>query len=264
MPSISTDQGSLHYEVHGKGRPVVLLHGYQGSWGLWRSTMGLLGDSFRTYAVDFWGFGESGARRSSYALPDFVDLVDQFMAQLGIVRAPLVGHSMGGSVALLVAAQYPQRVTKAVAISSPIVGSSLRFFPRVFGYRPVGWVIYRNLWLYRRLYRLLARSYSRDPNWADMMDRDVSQVRLEPFFASIGSLRRTDLRPQLTAITAPVLGMYGEKDNVVDPRQCRLLQESMPRAVVERFPDCGHFLMLDAPERFMRQLRSFLDEPTIL
>ncbi|HET6846489.1 MAG TPA: alpha/beta fold hydrolase, partial [Anaerolineales bacterium] len=190
MPSISTDQGSLHYEVSGKGPPVVLLHGYQGSWGLWQSTMAFLGDSFRTYAVDFWGFGESGARRPSYAVGDFVDLVDQFMEQMGIARAPLVGHSMGGTVALLVAARHPQRVAKVVAISSPIVGSSLRFFPRVFGIRPVGWLMYRNLWLYRRLYRLLAFKYSRDPEWPDMMDRDVTQVKLEAFFSSIGSLRR--------------------------------------------------------------------------
>ena len=187
--------------------------------------MGFLGGSFRTYAVDFWGFGESGARRPSYAVRDFVDLVDQFMEQMGIVRAPLVGHSMGGSVALLVAARYPERVTKAVVISSPILGSSLRFFPRIFGFRPVGWVMYRNLWLYRRFYRLLAPSYSRDPHWADMMDRDVSQVKMEAFFASIGSLRRTDLRPVLPQIQAPVLGMYGEKDNVVHPGQWRLLQE---------------------------------------
>ncbi len=123
--------------------------------------------------------------------------------------------------------------------------------------------MYRNLWLYRRLYRLLAPMYSRDPKWADMMDHDVSHVKLEAFFASIGSLRNTDLRPVLPRIQAPVLGMYGEKDNVVDPRQCMLLQECMPDASVQRFPDCGHFIMLDDPAGFMRQLRSFLDESTI-
>jgi pimeloyl-ACP methyl ester carboxylesterase len=263
VPSISTDQGSLHYEVSGRGRPVVLLHGYLGSWGLWQSTMEQLGASFRTYAVDFWGFGESGARRPSYAVDDFVTLVDQFMEQMGIACAPLVGHSMGGSVALLVASRYPDRVTQAVAIASPIVGSSLRFFPRVFGRRSVGWLMHKNLWLYRRLYRLLGPMYSRDPNWADMMDRDVSHVKLEAFFSSIGSLRSIDLRPVLRRIAVPVLGMYGGRDNVVHPEQWRLLKQGIPASAVEHFPESGHFIMLDEPKDFMQRLRSFLDGSVI-
>lgn len=260
MPSIATDQGSLHYEVSGKGRPVILLHGYQGSWGLWQPTMEFLGDSHRTYAVDFWGFGESGARRSSYEINDFVDLVAEFMEQMGIGRAPLVGHSMGGTVALMVAARHPEIVTRIAVVSSPIVGSSLRFFPRVFGIRAVGRFMYRNLWLYRLFYRLLAPAYSRDPHWADMMDRDVSHTQLEAFFASIGSLRTADLRPVLSGIQVPVLGMYGERDNVVDPREWVHLDERIPGASVERFPGCGHFIMLDEPGRFMRRLLSFLDD----
>jgi len=261
VSSITTDQGSLHYEVCGKGPPVILLHGYQGSWGLWQATMEALGKAYRTYAVDFWGFGESGARRSSYAIEDFVGLVDQFMSQMGIGQAPLVGHSMGGSVCLLVAARKPERVQKAIAIAAPVVGSSLRFFPRIFGVPAVARLTFRNLRMYRWAYRLLAATYSRDPNWADMMDRDVSHVTLEAFFASIASLRRADLRPLLPRITAPVLGMYGARDNVVDPRQWEPLQAGIPGARMEQFFDSGHFLMLDEPSHFMRALKAFLDEP---
>jgi len=259
VSSIATDQGSLHYEVFGKGRPVILLHGYQGSWGLWQATMEELGGSFRTYAVDFWGFGESGARRNSYAVEDFVSLVDQFMVQLGIARAPLVGHSMGGTVCLLFAARHPDRVEKVAAISAPVVGSSLRLFPRVFGYRSLGWFTHQNLWLYRRFYRLLASQYSSHPAWADMMDRDVSRTTLEAFFASIGSLRRTDLGPALPHVSAPVLAVYGTRDNVVDPSQWRLLQHGLPHVRTVLFPSTGHFPMLDEHDRFLCHLRSFLD-----
>jgi pimeloyl-ACP methyl ester carboxylesterase len=261
VSSITTDQGSLHYEVFGRGHPVILLHGYQGSWGLWQATMEVLGATYRTYAVDFWGFGESGARRSSYAVDDFVSLVDQFMSQMGIAHAPLVGHSMGGTVCLLVAARHPQRVEKAVAISAPIVGSSLRFFPKVFGFRPVGWLTYHNLWLYRWFYRILAPVYSRDPEWARMMDRDVSHTTLEAFFASIGSLRTADLRPVLPGIRMPVFGMYGGRDNVVDPRQEQLLRNGTSRRRTHVFPASGHFIMLDEPASFTEHLKAFLDEP---
>ena len=78
--------------------------------------MSFLGRYYRTYALDFWGFGESGKKRETYAVQDFVSLVDQFMEQLGIVNAPLVGHSMGGTVSLSVAIKYPQRANKVVVV----------------------------------------------------------------------------------------------------------------------------------------------------
>ena len=83
MSSITTDQGIVHYEVYGRGKPVILLHGWLGSWGLWQETMGFLGRYYRTYALDFWGFGESGKKRETYAVQDFVSLVDQFMELRG-------------------------------------------------------------------------------------------------------------------------------------------------------------------------------------
>ncbi|HQV95968.1 MAG TPA: alpha/beta hydrolase, partial [Anaerolineales bacterium] len=70
MSSITTDQGIVHYEVFGRGKPVILLHGWLGSWGLWQETMAYLGKSYRTYALDFWGFGESGKKRETYAIQD--------------------------------------------------------------------------------------------------------------------------------------------------------------------------------------------------
>ena len=260
MSSITIDQGIVHYEVYGRGKPVILLHGYQGSWGLWQKTMGYLGQYYRTYALDFWGFGESGAKNKTYAVQDFVSLVNQFMEQLGIIRAPLVGHSMGGTVSLMVSMRFPERVQKVVVIGSPIAGSSLFFFPRVFGYRPIGWVVYHNIWIYKMFYRVLAPYYSKDPNWADMMDRDISRTTLESFFASIGSLHRTDLRPNLDKIQSPVMGMYGDKDIVVDPYQWKPLQEGVKTARIERFPNAGHFIMLDEPEPFANTLKNFLDE----
>jgi pimeloyl-ACP methyl ester carboxylesterase len=103
LSSIVTSQGVVHYETYGRGRPVVLLHGWLGSWGCWSATMEALAPSYRTYALDFWGFGESDKRRESYYISDFIALVDQFLERLGIQSAPIIGHSMGGTVALSLA-----------------------------------------------------------------------------------------------------------------------------------------------------------------
>ena len=259
MSSITTDQGIVHYEVYGRGRPVILLHGWLGSWGLWQETMSRLGQYYRTYALDFWGFGESGKKRETYAVQDFVSLVDQFMEQLGISQAPLVGHSMGGTVSLSVAIQFPQRVSKVVVVGSPIVGSSLSLLLKLFGRRPIAFVVYNNLWVFQLSYHIMASMYSRDKRWPQMMDRDTSKLTLESFLLSIASLRRTDLRPLLNMIKVPVMGMYGDKDIVVHPRQWEPLKKGLPNARIERFHKAGHFIMLDEPQNFLDTLKSFLD-----
>jgi pimeloyl-ACP methyl ester carboxylesterase len=259
VSSITTDQGIVHYEVYGRGRPVILLHGWLGSWGLWQDTMAYLGRYYRTYALDFWGFGESGKKRDTYAVQDFVGLVDQFMEQLGIVQAPLVGHSMGGTVSLSVAIQYPHRVSKVVVVGSPIFGSSLSILLKLFGRRPIAFVVHRNMWAFQLSYHLLAPLYSRDRRWPKMMDRDLSRTTLESFLLSISSLRRTDLRPFLSQIKVPVMGMYGDRDIVVHPKQWQPMQAGIPNSRVERFRKAGHFIMLDEPKPFMDVLHDFLN-----
>jgi len=221
--------------------------------------MANLGKYYRTYALDFWGFGESGKKRDTYAVQDFISLVDQFMEQLGIEQAPLVGHSMGGTVSLSVAVQYPQRVRKVVVVGSPIVGSSLSFLLKLFGRKSIAYVVYNNSWALRFFFHILAPLYSKDRRWAKMMDRDLSKTTLESFLFSIASLRRTDLRPVLPQIKIPAMGMYGDKDVVVHPAQWKPMLEGIPHARIERFHEAGHFIMLDEPEKFSEVLKSFLD-----
>ena len=222
--------------------------------------MAQLGQHFRTYALDFLGFGESGKKRDTFTVQDFVAMVDQFMEQLGIERAPLVGHSMGGTVSLMVAIRYPHRVEKVVVVGSPIVGSSLSFLLKLFGQPWVAYVVHHNLWMLRLGFRILAPLYSRDPRWSDMMNRDLSRTTLESFLISISSLRRTDLRPELERVMIPAMGMYGDKDIVVDPRQWQPMQSGITHARIERFETAGHFIMLDEPQVFSDTLVHFLKD----
>lgn len=85
MASLVTEQGIVHYEAYGRGRPVLLLHGWLNSWALWRQTIELLGKEFRMYALDFFGFGDSGTQAEEFSVNNFVLMVDQFMDRMGIV-----------------------------------------------------------------------------------------------------------------------------------------------------------------------------------
>ncbi|MCI0555195.1 MAG: alpha/beta hydrolase [Anaerolineae bacterium] len=260
MSSITTDQGIVHYEVYGRGKPVILLHGWLGSWGLWQETMGFLGRYYRTYALDFWGFGESGKKRETYAVQDFVSLVNQFMDQLGIMHAPLVGHSMGGTVSLSVAIRFPERVSKVVVVGSPMVGSSLAPLLKLLGLRPVAFMLFNMMGVFRAGMRVYSPFICRDPRFPGMMDRDLTRTTLESFLRSIGSLRRTDLRPMLDQIKIPALGIYGDRDIIVHPKQWQPMQKGIGHAQIERLPLAGHFPMLEEPQRFAERLKTFLDK----
>lgn len=262
VSSITTDQGIVHYEVYGRGKPVILLHGWLGSWGLWQETMAYLGQYYRTYALDFWGFGESGRKQASFTVQDYVSMVSQFMDQLGIIRAPLVGHSMGGTVSLKVCIDHPEKVSKVVVIGSPINGSSLALLLKLAGIPWIAFLVHNMMWALKLGIRIASPIVTSDPRWSEMMDRDLSRTTLESFFKSIATLRRTNLIPDLGAVQVPVLGMYGRKDVIVHPDQWQPLQQGVSTAQIERFDQAGHFIMLDEPQRFMQTLHNFLDGST--
>lgn len=259
MPTLVTEQGIVHYETYGRGRPVLLLHGWLGSWSLWRNTIEILGKEFKTYALDFFGFGESLDRRADFSVDNFVESVSQFMDRLGIVKAPLVGHSMGGTVALGASIRYPEKVVKTTIIGSPVQGDSLNFLLRLSGYKGIASIIWTTPVLLRVFMRGYAYFLAKDGKaLGDMIVADVSRVTADSFFQSIGTLRQTDLRDQIGVLEMPILGIYGKRDRIVNPKQSKVLQQYAPASRIAWFEGSGHFPMMDEPERFHDTLRDFL------
>ena len=259
MPTLVTETGIVHYETYGRGRPVLLLHGWLGSWMLWRPTIEILGREFRTYALDFFGFGESVDRQSNFSVNNYVDSVNQFMERLGIPKAPLIGHSMGGTVSLAASARFPEKIVKTTVIGSPIVGTSLNWLLKLSGYRGIA----RIIWTTPALLKLFLRGYgyyiaNDGRKVGKMLVEDVSKIAADSFFQSIGTLRQTDLRPLIGDLPMPVLGMYGKKDRIVNPNQSKALKEAAPKSKIAWFEGSGHFPMIDEPDRFHEIVRDFL------
>ena len=260
MSTITTDQGIVHYEVYGRGRPVILLHGWLGSWGVWQKTMTHLHSDYRTYAMDFWGFGESGKKRESYSINDFVSLVEQFMEQLGIVKAPIIGHSMGGTVSMSFAIKHPHRVTKVGVIGSPVKGNSLAFLLKLAGNQFIATLVHNSLWALKLGIRIAAPVVTKDRRWPEMISADLSKTTLESFLLSIKSLHNTDLTEELKTIQIPIMAMYGAKDVIVNPNQKDIIQKEALHPHIIHYKNSGHFIMLDEPDVFVRDLKSFLDD----
>lgn len=263
MATMVTQQGILHFETYGRGRPVLLLHGWLGSWALWRNSFEVLGQSkyqLKVYALDFFGFGESSNKSDEFSVRNFVNLVNEFMDRQGIQKAALVGHSMGGTVSLTVAIEHPERVAKAVVIGSPVNGASLSWLLKLSGNPGFANLI----WTFPNLVYLFLRGYSYfmandGAAMEKMVTSDLSKVSVKPFFQSIATLGATDLRQQVEGLTLPVMGIYGPKDIIVSPNQAKVLKKHIPHARVEWFENSGHFPMMDEPERFHTVLVDFLN-----
>ncbi len=266
MATLVTEQGIVHYEAYGRGRPVLLLHGWLNSWALWRNTIELLGREFRMYALDFLGFGESAAASADFSVNNFVLMVNQFMDRMGIVKAPLVGHSMGGTVALSAAIRHPEKVVKVIVVGSPVVGNALSPLLKLAAYR--GWsdlgqsapLLFDAFQSgFRPFLRLYSHTMAKEGKvLGDMLTADVSRLTAGPFFESVSTLRNTDLRARLGELQMPVLGVYGKRDNIVNPNQSKLLKELLPHAQIAWFERSGHFPMMDESDRFHETVRDFL------
>ena len=262
MSSIVTSQGIVHYEAYGRGRPVILLHGWINSWGVWQDLMIDLAENsrFKVYALDFWGFGESAKDNTPpFKIMSYVQMVEQLMEILGIECSPVLGHSMGGTVALSLALERPERVTKVGVVGAPLIGSALNFFLRLAAWN---WVqlAQRLPFLTHSIVRTLIRiNTARDSERVrKMLLQDVNKTSMESFFRSIGDLRRVNLCPQLSSLTMPALGVVGRSDNIVDPHQIDLLAENVPASQTLVMPQSRHFPMLDEPEPFNAAVRQFL------
>lgn len=268
MSSIVTEQGLLlHYQSIGRGEPVILLHGWVNSWRVWRDSMLALRDTgkYRVYTLDFWGFGESSkgpsasaaVPASSFEIDSYVEMVYEFMEKLGIQQATILGHSMGGTVALKMALAHPDRVKKVAVVGSPVVGSSLNRLLRLAGNGYIAKVVWQFPVIRQTILRLLLQKDT--SNIREMISDDLEQATLESFFQSIGDLRDTDLRTQLTSLQIPTLGIYGAKDNIVSPKNALWLQGTMRTAQIAMMKRSRHFPMVDEPQEFLHSLDHFLN-----
>jgi len=118
MSAILIENDLVHYEVLGRGKPVLFLHSWIGSWRYWIPVMQAASVGYRTYALDMWGFGDT-AKNQKYSIEDQTQLIIQFLDKLGIFRIAIVGHGLGGLIALDLAKKMPDVVDRIFAIAVP-------------------------------------------------------------------------------------------------------------------------------------------------
>jgi pimeloyl-ACP methyl ester carboxylesterase len=242
LSAIIIDNALIHYEALGRGKPLIFLHGWLGSWRYWMPTMEALSDRYRTYALDLWGFGDSDRNTQHYDIESYVTLVEQFMAQLGIIRAAFVGHSLGAAIAVLSGIRSVERVDRVMAVSIPLGDTNISKRLTATGGS--------------LLDRVLGR---RAP--AELNEVELEAAKTDPLAVanSAKSLMSLEMRRAFERLKMPTLLVYGDKDPFISSFQLDDMHNVDDNVRPISLAESGHFPMLDEASKFQRLLRDFLE-----
>jgi pimeloyl-ACP methyl ester carboxylesterase len=242
---------------------VVLLHGIAGSCHTWDPVIGLLASGVRVIAPDMLGHGASAKPRGDYSLGAFASGVRDLLELLGVDTATVVGHSLGGGIAMQFAYQYPDRCERLVLVSSGGLGREVTPLLRAATLPGAEWVVP----LLGRLARKAPVAPVLPPgaaevtrNFASLAESDAGRAFVHTARAvlDVGG-QRIDATDRLyLAETMPTLLVWGDRDRIIPAAHGHRAAELIPGSRLEVFGAAGHFPMHDDPPRFARLLLDFV------
>jgi pimeloyl-ACP methyl ester carboxylesterase len=261
------------FRVAGDQGPVLLLiHGITGSSAHWEPIMPLLAERFTVIAPDLLGHGESAKPRGDYSLGAFASGIRDLLIGLDIEAASVVGHSLGGGIAMQFAYQFPERCERLVLVSSGGLGQDVH--PVLRAATLPGSELVLPLIAHEKLIEVAAivpRALGKlglrtGPDIAEMARGYSSLSNAEGRAAFIHTVRAvidpTGQRINATdrlylASKMPSLIIWGGRDRIIPVEHAQPAHEGMPGSRLELFEDSGHFPHLDDPLRFARTLQQF-------
>jgi 2-hydroxymuconate-semialdehyde hydrolase len=256
--TVSVGAVKTSYLVTGAGQPVFLIHGLGASGSFWYPVFGPLAARFRVIAPDVVGFGDSDKPPAPYDGPYFSTWLAGLMNALGVHRAHLIGHSMGGAIALHFTLDEPERVARLVLVDSLGLGMGspwigiLMVLMMLLPSHPISLWIAQHLVMYDpskldwEEFRELGGSAEFDKRIFWQMFRQPKQWTI-----SAGQLRR--IRP-------PTMLLWGEGDRNFPLARARAAQRLIPNAQVHVISRARHIPFLDKPKAFNDALIQFLGE----
>ena len=241
MSAVLLDERIVHYEVLGRGRPVIFLHGWVGSWRYWIPAMQTVAISFRAYALDLWGFGDTTHDTSSYSLDKQTNLLERFLLEMGIGKVAMVGHGLGGLVAMLFARKNPSMVDRILLADVPLEAKDVaaRLRSPASPADLTDWLLSRDL-------------------ISDPIRVDAAKLDPQAIIVSMNNLGTLNFPSIVNQLQIPCLFTHGQNDPAIAvPTED--WQATMPM-LMHYIPleQSGHFPMLDESSRFNRLMGDFL------
>jgi pimeloyl-ACP methyl ester carboxylesterase len=275
----STEEIVLHghrvsFRRAGTGSALVLIHGITGSSRTWAEVIPPLAERHTVIAPDLLGHGESAKPRGDYSLGAYASGVRDLLIALDIDRATVVGHSLGGGVAMQFAYQFPDRVERLVLVSSGGLGEEVHLLLRAATLPAAEYVLpllcaepLRNAGA--SVARLLGRAGLRPSRDLEEMARGFASLGdMESRQAFVHTVRaimdiggqRVSARDRLyLAATVPTLLIWGARDRMIPASHGRAAHEAMPGSRCIVYEEAGHFPHCDHPWRFASDLLEFMN-----
>jgi pimeloyl-ACP methyl ester carboxylesterase len=255
---------SIHYVDRGQGPPLVLIHGLGGSICNFRYNIPVLSQHLRVVALDLKGFGYSERPATGdYSLMAQARLVGELMDRLGIPRAAVLGHSMGGAIALRLAATWPEKVDRLILVGS---APPDRMVPRFAASPPLPSLLGLGaaLVLHQpRLREIVLRQGFYDPAFLspEMVEEFRHIARIRGSTSSIVSILRDAAREEpidLSRLSQPVLLLWGRHDRWPGLRLARWLADQIPDARLKVIDRARHMVLEERAEEANEAILSFL------
>jgi pimeloyl-ACP methyl ester carboxylesterase len=251
---------SVALDEAGSGKPLVLLHGVGTNREVWRHVVPALAAARRTIAVDLPGFGDSAPAGDGFHLDAVAALVADAAESRTDGPFDLLGHSLGGAVAVVLARRRPEAVRRllllapagfaprprAVAIAAGAVGERYLAARRAVGRPLVGSALARRVLLWNAV-NDGGRISPPDARFMLDASRHARRVR-----SAVEAVVARDLRPELAAISSRPALMWGDRDRVVSTSAMRALAAARPDVVAETIADTGHVPQIERPGDFVR------------
>jgi pimeloyl-ACP methyl ester carboxylesterase len=254
--------------------PVLwLIHGIGDSSATWQDVIPLLEDRYTIIAPDLLGHGHSDKPRADYSVAGFANGMRDLMVLLGVERATIVGHSLGGGVACQFAYQYPERVERLVLVAAGGLGAEVNPVLRLLALPGAAAAIGASCNpLFRRpvltASRVLAAGGLLDPSdvdevatiWQGLRDRSTRSAFLRTLRTSVdvrGQALTSRDRLYLTE-NIPTLVIWGKRDPVLPVRHARAAAEALPGATVRVVNRAGHMPHRSNPRAFSAVLADFV------
>jgi pimeloyl-[acyl-carrier protein] methyl ester esterase len=260
----------LSVEVVGEGPDVILIPGFACSREVWRAEAERLKATHRVHLVQLAGFaGDPWAHGDGAFVAPAVEALARYVREAGLERPAVIGHSMGGLSAVMLAQRHPELVGRVMSVDSLPFFSAL-FGPtatvesaRPFADQAAAGILSADEAGYRAGQERAAIGYSRTPaTRTAMVDWSVASDR-HAMAAAIRDVMTTDLRPGLAAMTTPVWAVYAsDADGGAPAAMADALwtgeYAALPGVRMIRVDDSRHFIMADQPERFAAIVDQFL------
>jgi len=260
------------YRTGGSGPALLLLHGIANSSETWEHVAPLLCEHFTVIAPDLLGHGTSATPRGDYSLGAHASVARDVATALGHERVTVIGHSLGGGIAMQFAYLFPERCERLVLVSSGGLGREVHLVLRAAALPGADWVLPlltsgRVIGLGRGLGALLQRVRLKPDSDLEVLGRGFASLDndgsrkaflhtvravIEPGGQRVSALDRLGL-----AALLPTLIVWGERDSIIPIAHGEAAHEAVPGSRFERFAGAGHMPHDDDPRRFADLLADF-------